>query len=58
MKPKRKLKDWVKVALLLLPQIIMIMLLFFIAVNLKKMTNNINININTTSDHITWSVTK
>ena len=35
MKPKRKLKTWVKVALLLLPQAVMIMELFLIGLNLK-----------------------
>ncbi len=57
MKPKRKLKDWVKVALLLLPQIVIALLLFFIAINLKKITNNTNIDIHIANPNaITWSV--
>lgn len=40
MKPKRKLKTWVKVALLLLPEFIIICQLFFIGINLKKAIDN------------------
>ena len=36
MKPKRKLKKWVKIVLLLLPQIVMILELFLIFSNVKK----------------------
>jgi len=39
MKEKRKLKNWVKIALLLLPEVIMIMQLFFVGVKLNEIAN-------------------
>ncbi len=45
MKPKRKLKPWVKALLLLLPEIIIICQLFFIGLNLKKAINSTTITI-------------
>lgn len=39
MKEKRKLKNWVKIALLLLPEVIMIMQLFFVGVKLNQIAN-------------------
>ncbi len=39
MKPKRKLKNWVKLALLLLPGIVIIMQLFFVGLELRKISN-------------------
>ena len=45
MKTKRKLKNWVKVALLLLPIAVIIMQLFFVGLELKKIENKISTNI-------------
>lgn len=39
MKKKRKLKSWVKIALLLLPQIVIIMQLFFVGAKLNKIAS-------------------
>ena len=39
MKTKVKLKNWVKVALLLLPEVIIIMQLFFVGIEIKKIAN-------------------
>lgn len=36
MKPKRKLKEWVKICLFLLPEIVIICQLFFVGSNIKK----------------------
>lgn len=36
MKPKRKLKEWVKICLLLLPQIVIISQLFFVGSKINK----------------------
>ena len=36
MKPKRKLKNWVKITLLFLPVAIIIIQLFFIGLNISK----------------------
>ena len=36
MKPKRKLKKWVRVALLLLPEVVIIGLLFFVALKINN----------------------
>lgn len=37
MKPKRKLRVWVKIALLLLPEVVIIGLLFFVALKIDKL---------------------
>lgn len=37
MKPKRKLKTWVKVALLLLPEVIIICQLFLIGIKINEL---------------------
>jgi hypothetical protein len=56
MKPKRKLKNWVRVALLLLPEVMIVGLLFFIAVNLKEKTKEINVQVHCPGDEIIiWS---
>lgn len=47
MKPKRKLKSWVKIAMLLIPEVVIICLLFFVAVNLEKKNAEVTIEINT-----------
>jgi len=47
MKPKRKLKSWVKVAILLIPEVAIISLLFLVAVNLEKKNAEVTIEINT-----------
>lgn len=46
MKPKRELKQWVRVALLLLPEVVIIGLLFFVAVKLNNLDPEIVIDIN------------
>ena len=56
MKPKRKLKNWVRVALLLLPEVMIVGLLFFIAINLKQLAREVNIQIQCPRDEIIiWS---
>ena len=47
MKPKRKLKSWVRVAMLLIPEVAIISLLFLVAVNLEKKNAEVTIEINT-----------
>ena len=47
MKPKRKLKNWVKIALLVLPNVVIIMQLFFVGIELNKIANKPIITINT-----------
>lgn len=41
MKPKRKLKRWVKVVLLLIPEAVIICQLFFIGFNICKINRSI-----------------
>lgn len=45
MKTKRKLKNWVKIALLLLPEAVIIMQLFFVGSELKQIKNKVSTNI-------------
>ncbi|MBQ2938529.1 MAG: hypothetical protein IJN03_02685 [Bacilli bacterium] len=40
MKPKRKLKNWVKVTLVILPIAVIISQLFLIGLNIKKIAEN------------------
>ena len=42
MKPRRKLKNWVKITLLFLPEIVMIIQLFFVGIKLEKIIDNFN----------------
>lgn len=57
MKPKRKLKNWVYIALLMLPVVVIISLLFFIAINLKQLNKEINVQVHCPSgERIIWSV--
>ena len=46
MKSEREFFYWITVAMLLLSELIAIVLLFFVALNLKTMTKDITININ------------
>lgn len=47
MKPKRKLKEWVRITLLMIPEVIIISELFFVAINLNEIKNqNKNIECN------------
>lgn len=55
MKPKRKLKSWVKIFLLLLPEVVVITLLFLIVVNLKENSREVNINIQCSDTPRVWS---
>ncbi len=56
MKTKVKLKPWVRTALLLLPKIIIIVLLFLIAFYLRKQDHSTHITINFPAYEIsTWS---
>lgn len=45
MKPKRKLRSWVKVALLLLPEAVIAGLLFFILINLNRVNTEVTIEV-------------
>lgn len=45
MKPKRKLRSWVKVALLLLPEVVIAGLLFFILINLNRVNTEVIIEV-------------
>lgn len=45
MKPKRKLRAWVKVALLLLPEAVIAGLLFFILINLNRVNTEVTIEV-------------
>ena len=57
MKPKRKLKNWVTVALLSLPIAVNIGILFFLALNLRQLRPEIQIQINCPGQEtIIWSV--
>ena len=50
------MKNWVRVALLLLPEVIIVGLLFFIAVNLKDKTKEINVQVHCPGEEkIIWS---
>ena len=56
MKPKRKLKNWVTVALLSLPIAVNIGILFFLALNFKQIRNKIEIYITyPSSELMIWS---
>lgn len=42
MKPKRRLRKWVRIALLMIPEIIIICELFFVGLNLRIIISEIN----------------
>lgn len=57
MKPKRKLKNWVTVALLSLPIAVNVGILFFLALNFTKLKKEIQIQINCPGQEtVIWSV--
>jgi len=41
MKPKRKLRKWVRITLLMIPEAIIISELFFVALNLSNLVNEV-----------------
>ena len=56
MNPKRKLKGWVYIVLLSLPVVVIISLLFFIAIYLKQLNREVNVQIHCPGgEKIIWS---